>query len=159
MGIIKLPLTKGLETMIDEEDFALVSRFRWHASKQCDGSHYAVTKVPLHRLIMGFPPVGTFVDHINRDKLDNTRTNLRVCTNAENQQNTYRRNGQSGYKGVHIRTNKTNNPWKVKFLFGGRNYNGGNFPCPIQAAKKYNEMISELAGEFAYLNVIEEETA
>lgn len=55
----------------------------------------------LHRLLMN-PPKGMEVDHINRDRLDNRRENLRVVTHRENMQNQGPEGrGKSGYRGVY----------------------------------------------------------
>ncbi len=57
----------------------------------------------MHRQIMD-PPKGKVVDHKNRNRLDNTRINLRVCTHAENTQNARNIQGTySRYKGVSYR--------------------------------------------------------
>lgn len=67
-------------------------------------------KMGLHRFLMN-PPKGMYVDHINSDKLDNRRSNLRIVTNAENMQNVKkpRSDNKSGYRGV----------WKVKDKWQG----------------------------------------
>jgi 5-methylcytosine-specific restriction endonuclease McrA len=79
-----IALSRALVALVDEEDIDLVSVHRWHA-KPCQrpaGAHYACaavngTTVYLHRYLMGATK-GQFVDHINGDATDNSRSNLAV---------------------------------------------------------------------------------
>jgi hypothetical protein len=103
----KAGATRGV-ALVDEADLDVVGVYRWHLHP--DG--YAVRKTPrgsgnrasvrMHRELLGL--VGrdrrTQVDHINGDKLDNRRSNLRVVTNAENQQNRRHGSGASQHRGV-----------------------------------------------------------
>lgn len=80
-------LTNGITTIVSGKDYPALSKHRWHLHSQ----GYASTNINgrlvlMHRLIMGTPR-GMDTDHINGDKLDNRRTNLRVCTHAQNQLN------------------------------------------------------------------------
>lgn len=83
----KIPLVgkigKGLYILIDDEDYDKVSKYEWHYS-----SGYAVNSFNLrvHRLIMN-PPHNLVIDHINHNRLDNRRSNLKICTQFENSQN------------------------------------------------------------------------
>ncbi len=82
---------------VDDEDYEMVSAHRWGLG----GHGYATTSTPksrmvyMHRLIAG-TPVGMETDHLNRNKLDNRRSNLKICTRAENMLNRgpQRRRGQ-----------------------------------------------------------------
>ena len=102
--LIELP--SGHVTLIDDEDADLVRRYRWF----CNG-RYACTSIGgrpnrrtlyLHRLIMNAPE-GLEVDHINFDKLDNRRANLRLVTRSQNEQNrpAARRGSGTGIRGVY----------------------------------------------------------
>lgn len=77
--------------MIDQEDYQLVSTLKWHKSD----NGYAVWRgikdgkkqtIRMHRLITNCPK-GKIIDHINHDKLDNRKSNLRICTQSENMRN------------------------------------------------------------------------
>jgi hypothetical protein len=106
---MEIELTQGLKTVIDDEDFPLVSGFKWCASRDRHGFVYARcgggtrAKQPsllLHRLLMGSPK-GLVVDHIDHDTLNNRRSNLRVCTPAENLHNSrIKRTSSSGIRNV-----------------------------------------------------------
>ena len=99
---------------------------------------------------MGIGP-GQMVDH--RDgtaTLDNRRSNLRICSNAENQQNTGPRGGSSPFKGVSWSARKKK--WLVQFRCQGQYHFVGYFVDEEAAARAYDQAIAPLAGEFARLN-------
>lgn len=83
----KVPLIgkkgKGKHAIVDDKDYEKIARYRWY---YCRG--YAVSDfgVRMHRFIMN-PPQDLVIDHINHDRLDNRRSNLKICTQLENSQN------------------------------------------------------------------------
>lgn len=109
-----------------------------------------------------------FIDHKNRDKSDNTRSNLRFCTPSQNNINrgAY---GKSKYNGVFpfIDTRKRLNKElekkrkmsKPKFIskisVNGKKIHLGTFINEIDAAKAYNEAAKKYHGEFANLNIVD----
>jgi len=86
-----IPLTKGMKALIDDEDYERIAKYKWHFSHR-----YAVTAVYngknkkdcicMHNMLMNTPD-GMEVDHIDGDGLNNRRSNLRICTHAENLRN------------------------------------------------------------------------
>src|SRR5437879_4118875 len=105
----KIPLTQGQFAIVDDADFLELSQFSWYAQKQRHG-FYAVRcirdekgnqrTILMHREIMRTQD-GFDTDHINNDKLDNRRENLRICTASQNMQNKdIRSDSTSGFKGV-----------------------------------------------------------
>ena len=148
--------------LVDPVDYPLVSRFKWHAIKTTPKSktHYVATylsKKPifLHRLILN-PLPGMEVDHKNGNGLDNRRVNLRICTIAENRQNT------SGwakrkclYKGVSRVKKTTGNKggkcWEARICYGGKQ-RAKSFFTAEQAARYYDEQARIHHGKFARLN-------
>jgi hypothetical protein len=75
----------GLTTLIDDSDFELVSRFKWHPVKQKRGFYVRSDQVGyLHRLLL---PNSEEVDHWDGDGLNNLRRNLRECSSSQNHAN------------------------------------------------------------------------
>lgn len=147
----KVPLTNGQFAIVDDEDFERVSQYNWHGAENNGSTHiYAATKLRMHRLIVDAPP-GTMVDHINGDTLDNRRCNLRICTNAQNQQNTQSRGGSSRYKGVSF--NKKYGKWLGAFMFEGRHYYCGYWETEDDAARAVDKKRGEVCGDFASKNL------
>ena len=144
-------LSQGKEAIVDDEDYDLISSHKW----SFDGN-YAIRMVRLdgkqrcvlmHR-VLNNTPKGKHTDHINGDKLDNRRENLRVCTSSQNHMNKISKRGTSKYKGVY--KEKRRKGWIVRI----KRIYIGEFSCEIEAAKAYNEAAIREFGEFARLNVI-----
>lgn len=142
-----IPLTKGLFTFIDNEDFESVSKLPWtYASK------YAYNGVVgyLHRFLMS-PDEGLVVDHINRNPLDNRRNNLRVCTQKENNMNSpSKKTSSSIFKGVSFTTK--DRKWVAQIKVGDKNIYLWNFSEEDDAARVYDKKALEVYGDFAFLN-------
>lgn len=118
----KIPLSDKLEkfALVDDEDFEYLSQWKWYFSK----NGYAARKqriglrkfnkqklIYMHRLI-NKTPEGFQTDHINRDKLDNRKENLRIATSSQNAINTnLYKNNTSGYRGIYW--DKIRNKWQV----------------------------------------------
>ena len=148
--------------MVDDEDFEFLNRFKWcawnpggnkfYAVRQKEGTGHHGVIIKMHKEIM-LPPQGKIVDHISGDGLDNRRRNLRICTVAENCYNkTKLPTNPSGFKNVYRSGNQ--GKWKVEVGKNGVQYFGGVFISKLEAAKKANELMLKLHGEFARLNVI-----
>ena len=88
----EIPLTKGAMAIVDDADYdRLAAMGTWHLSDM----GYAVRRglingkkrtIRMHRVV-NVTPAGLFTDHINRNRLDNRKSNLRSCTQYENMQN------------------------------------------------------------------------
>ena len=129
---------------VDGQDVDHVSKFRWSLHNR----GYAITgggnsKVLMHRMILGLSnPKGEGrgsgvyapqADHINGDKLDNRRLNLRVVTNQQNHQN--RQTGVGGtskYRGVSLHT--ASGKWHAKVKTGGKSHWAGYHDSELDAA-------------------------
>jgi hypothetical protein len=110
--------------------------------------------VYLHHFIIGDPPPGMVVDHINGDRLDNRRANLRFCTLAQNKQNSRPyRGGTSRYKGVSWkRTGKGTGKWLARIRVDGKDIHLGFHKEEEEAAKAYDTAAIRYYGEFARTN-------
>jgi len=165
-----LHTAKGEEFRVDAEDAEKVIGIRW-----CINSNgYVVTtvnkrtaalfdkpvgaSVRLHRWIMDAPD-GMQVDHINHDKSDNRKQNLRICTQAENMCNKASWMGQSHYKGVSYRLDSPNKPWRAICYCQGRKHCLGSYATEEEAAVAYNEAARRYHGAYAVLNDVPETLA
>jgi hypothetical protein len=165
----EIKLTQGKVALIDDEDFELVSKYKWHAHN--DGhTFYAETKVwnggvkiklRMHRLIMNAKE-DEVIDHRDRNGLNNQKSNLRSCTHSQN--NTNRVGiGKSSFRGVSIkiRKHKSKNGtikeysyWLASIQINGKSKSLGYFKTEVEAALRYNEEAIKVHGEFAYLNQV-----
>ena len=98
-------------SLIDLEDVDLVSKYKW-----CANSHGYVlcreTNMFLHKLVMNDINNDRTIDHINRNRLDNRKSNLRYATPQQNCMNKSKQsNNTSGYPGVSWR--KDRNKWRA----------------------------------------------
>lgn len=141
---------KGMSALIDDEDFVKVSQYSWH-----EWGGYPITNIwingrrtvrTMHRLIMDFPDCQ--VDHINHDKLDNRKENLRLCTMQQNNMNKKPNPGKA-VKGVYKNRYGT---WSVLIQVDRKRHFLGNFADKIEASRVYDAKAIELFGEFAWLN-------
>jgi hypothetical protein len=116
-----------------------------------DGQYIYVHQVVwiLHE---GEIPEGLFIDHIDGDRLNNARYNLRLATPRENQQNKARQqNGTSKYKGVWYDAKKA--VWKASIRIEKARYYIGQFRTEEEAAIAYDGIAIEIHGKFAKLNL------
>lgn len=159
----QIPLTRGKVALVDDEDYErLIAMGKW----RLDNPGYAVKSkrfrkadgkwsnkiLLMHRIILD-AKVGEFVDHINRDKLDNRKSNLRICSKTENNRNVgLSKNNTTGFKGVTFFTLR--GKFMAQITFEGKNVFLGYFEEPKEAAKAYNNAAVKYYGEFAYLNEI-----
>ena len=144
----------GEEFRFDNEDYERVIEYNWYLHK---GNGYIEThiykenkkrtKLKIHRLIMN-PPDNMQIDHINHDKTDNRRQNLRICTNAENQYNqSKRKDNTSGYKGVHWFKNMQK--WTAQIWVNNKKIHLRCFDNLEEATKAYKIAADKYFGEFA----------
>lgn len=137
--------------LVDDSDFDFLSQWKWRYDSKGYASRWESHKiVRMHRLIMGNPE-GKLIDHINMDKLDNRRENLRVCTNSENLYNRPKnKNNTSGYKGV--TWFKRDSKWRAAIMIDRKMNHLGYFEDVVEAAKAYDIAANMYFGEFARLN-------
>lgn len=146
-------LTKNYEAKVDDEDFVWLSKYRWHYDRG-----YAARTIHdkgieyMHRMI-NKTPKGLSTDHVNGDRLDNRKNNLRSCTQTLNNANSkLRRSNTSGYKGVVW--HKKDTKWQAQLTKHNKLHYLGQFTDKIEAAKAYNRAAIQHFGEFAVLNEV-----
>ena len=155
----EIPLTRGLVTQIDDEDFEWLNQWKWYANGK-RGISYAVRsaisdgrqiKIRMSRLILDCQP-DAMVDHINGDTLDNRRLNLRICKSGENRMNSIKRKAAgSRFKGV---TKHPCGKFQVMICKNNIHIYVGLFTEEREAAHAYNVAAIEHHGEYARLNQI-----
>lgn len=154
-----IPLPSGHEVLVDDEDFPELIKYRWRIQH----SGYAIrnagqrphrTSVLLHHHIMK-PPAGLYIDHRNGNKLDNRRSNLRLCTRSQNYANRGKQSNNTGpYKGAHY--HRGHRRWEARIQAAGTQYYLGQYNTAAEAARAYNDAALRYHGEFAWLNPIED---
>lgn len=171
MRSIRIPLHSrkypGLFAIVDEADADLVSAYRGHPHKK-NRRFYAIADAPLvgggrvkvrmHRLVLGLTDPNDQADHVNHDGLDNRRSNLRKTTNQQNGFNQRSAEGStSRFRGVSWTTDRSK--WHAQIRHNNKLYHLGHFDDEIDAARAYDEAARRFFGEFAFLNLTEEDVA
>ena len=154
----RIPLTRDLFALVDDEDFKPLSKYKWFAHNAGTEYSYAATNINgktvlMHRLILNMHKKRfQQVDHANHDTLDNRKPNLRGCTKQQNSFNQrMHRDNRSGYKGV---STQKCGKHIVRVTESKKVYYCGFFADAREAALAYNVKAKELFGEYALLNVV-----
>lgn len=152
----RIPLTQGKFALIDDEDFDLISKFKWHYRKsgRTNGKNgYAENRrgIFMHNIIMNSKK-GT-LDHINRNGIDNRRKNLRVVTLSQNMHNFPKKKGTK-YRGIIFLTGRGKNAkkWQCSMTINGKCVYFGVYKTAKEAALVYDKKVKELYKDCAILN-------
>jgi len=168
----KIPLIgkrgKGKFALVDNEDFEKASQRRWFIYIQKNKNNvYAITNINsrrwyLHWEVFGKAPKGMNTDHINRNGLDNQKSNLRHCTIQQNVHNRgIQRNNKLGYKGVGWCNTKQNWMAAINITINGirKHKTLGRFKNKKEAALCYDKGAKKYFGKYGYLNFPNEKEA
>jgi len=149
-GAKAIPLTQGKYTIVDEEDYERIMEHSWCFTTlgYADTSNKR-NNLKMHRVVLGTTDPEILVDHINHNKVDNRKSNLRECTKGQNQYNKKPTIGKSKYKGVIL---FSENKWRARVSFENKRVSLGLFDNEEDAARAYDAKAKELHKEFAYLN-------
>jgi len=142
------------EAVIDRGDYNLVKDYRWCMQKT-HSNKYCSTRIKDKTVFIQHVIIGRmWLDHIDRDGLNNRRFNLRNCTQQQNNFNKgLRSDNTTGYKGIFWRCSA----WAAQICRSGVHHYLGTFETKEEAALAYNKAAKELFGEFAYLNNVPSE--
>jgi len=144
----KINTSSGKISVIDKEDYERVSKFKWSwGGRYVTRKDYSVKPnktIFLHCFILG-KKNGFDIDHINGDRLDNRKKNLRHCTHLENSRNrVLSKNNKSGIIGVHW--NKKSKKWQAQIGLNFETKNLGYYE------KKEDAVIARKKAELKYFN-------
>jgi hypothetical protein len=161
----RIPLTQGKFALVSDCDYVYLMQWKWcyhrshdegYASRQITRNGKRIV-IWMHRVILEHMGYKDFAnsDHINRDKLDNRRCNLRPATNYQNGYNRRKQNNNtSGYTGVYW--NRAAKKWKAEIGVTGKSIFLGYYDDKKEAAKIYDKAALKYHGEFAVLNEVAE---
>lgn len=162
----EIPVGHGRVTMVDDADYERLSQFKWRAHLGSNGTTWYVRRTVtrtsvafMHRDITDCPK-GMHVDHIDGNGLNNCRSNLRVCTPAQNLRNRgpgpKTSSRSSKYKGVraqYYQGDRDPGGWVVEVMCDREKYRVARvFRCEEEAARAHDKLAKLVHGEFAKLN-------
>ena len=146
---------KGQQILVDDENFERLNRYNWHIH---DGYACWATTVNrktvryrMHRIVLGLD-IGRedsrLVDHVNRNKLDNRKENLRIVDRTLNNGNRNKfKSNKSGYKGVHyIGQDQRQRRWIATITHNSKLITIGSYLTAEEAYKAYCDKAMELRG-------------
>lgn len=153
----EIALNQGYTAIVDDEDFNLLSGFKWRAKKN-GNTVYAETLIPdrdgkmsvaqMHRMLC---KSNAFVDHKDGNGLNNRKENLRAATPTQNQGNSrIAKNNTSGFKGVQ----KVSGRFRPVIYFKNKAIYMNLCETADEAAHLYNKAAIALFGEFARINPV-----
>jgi hypothetical protein len=155
-GSVRVELSQDQYAVIDAEDWEVASSYRWYAWRSHPSSTwYAASSTPsrriyMHRLLAGNPK-GLQVDHKDGSGLNNRRSNLRIATSQQNQQNRgMDSRNTSGFKGV--KWNARRGHWVACIRANGKDLYLGSFKNAEDAARAYDAAARTHFGEFVAVN-------
>lgn len=145
----------GYTVLVDDEDLERVQDLAWHVgNKGAHGDPYfehctwGKPVLRLHRFIMGCGyKDGKIVDHIDGNTLDNRKSNLRVCSNAENCRNGRTRKNNTGYKGIYYVHKKK--LYRARITVNYKTYTIGHYHTAEEAYEARCKALEGFHGEFA----------
>jgi len=157
----RIRLTRGKYALVNPDDYRHLSKHKWHAYPN-GKTFYAARRatingiknryIPMHRAVLKVPD-SMFVDHINRNGLDNRKANLRPATHAQNSCNRGKRSNRaygSKYKGVTARSERQ--CYQAQIRVNGNPIFLGSFRDEVQAAEAYDRAAKKYHRQYAVLN-------
>lgn len=152
-----VPLSKGLSAIIDIEDVDRICQYNWwcshlgYAMREVRLNNNKIKIILMHRIILNAKD-NEFIDHINSNRIDNRKQNLRIATNSENQHNSKLPvTNTSGYKGVAWSDHAGG--WIACISIEGKLSKIGLYATAKEAATAYDIAATTYYGEFAKTNL------
>ena len=158
-----LALSNGEQAIVDDDWYEMLSLVSWYVGGgyvRRTASRPGIKHIGpelIHRIIMDAQP-GEFVDHINHNKLDNRRGNLRFCNQSQNLANSVPKRKRGGKaKGVFFNGRGHRKKWEARIGVDYGYLYIGSFETEREAVIAWNKKAKELFGEFANLNFPEKD--
>ena len=144
---------RKINVIVDNKDYNFLNQFYWQVSME----NVVLTRFNKKTILMSRfiiqAPDDLEVDHIDGNRLNNQRSNLRLATSSQNKMNRGPRiDCKSGYKGVSW--HKQNSKWTARIMANGKYLSLGLFENILDAARSYNLAAKKYHKEFAWLNQI-----
>lgn len=152
-NVLTVKTKSGDTIMTDLDDFDQLNKYSWCVSK----TGYAVANIgnkvtKMHRYILGVKNTCEVVDHINGNKLDNRKENLRICTQAENSRNKTISN-EYGVPGIRL---TKHGKFNVRITVNKNEIHIGNYSTLKEAIDARLEAERNYYGEFGKMvNMVE----
>lgn len=147
----RIKLTQDKYAIVDNSDFDKLNKYKWSANK-IGNTYYAVRvkskkAILMHRYLLGLNDSSVLCDHINRNGLDNRKTNLRISNKSQNAVNSKLNSlNTSGNRGVSY--DKYRSKWVVRLRHNGKYLFLGRFENKNDAINKYNITRKEISKDF-----------
>ena len=139
----EIPLNHGVVAVVDDEDYPLLSQYKWFAHKR-DKTYYALRGITghklvyMHREILGVP-IGLQTDHIDGNGLNNQKSNLRIVTVRENQQNQINRIEKKSSRFPGVCWHGASQKWMTRIQICGVRKHIGIFESELEAYSEYQK--------------------
>ena len=144
--------SSGSKFYVDPEDFELIKDICWHdtGTGYVSGKTVEGTEVLLHRFILDAPK-NSFVDHINHNRKDNRKSNLRIVNQSQNMQNSkLSKTNRSGVTGVSWF--ERDKKWRASITINYKAYNLGVYGTIEEAAAARKAAEEKYFGQYSYDN-------
>lgn len=143
----KIKLTQGKYALVDDEDYEYLNQWKWYfhstgyAVRNCYKNGHRHIK--LHRFLLSAGKKE--IDHINGNRLDNRKKNLRRVFRKQNVWNSKKWKNKTSSKGVDF----TRNKWRARIGKNWKSIHLGYFKTEKEARKAYIKAAKEFHGEYA----------
>lgn len=143
-----ITLTQNKQAIVDDADSGWLNQWKWtFDGRYAQRNLYkngGKKKLYMHRLIVEAED-GQLIDHINQNRLDNRRSNLRLADKSINGFNRGKQNNNtSGYKGVTRHTQCKEGRWVAQLQYQSKHYYIGLFKTREEASRAYQQKLASL---------------
>ena len=146
----KIELTQGRFALVDDEDYPRLIQYKWYYNNGYAKTWYKGKRIRMHRLITNASR-RVQVDHRDHNGLNNQKSNLRLCSQKQNNRNVRQgKNNTSGYRGVTVEPSTGH--YRPNIYKDGKAISFGHFKDIHHAALARDLWAVDMYGEFASTN-------